>query len=130
MDAGAHPHELVRTYLRAAPRAIMANCLCKPAKFAAVLPSGCPPQPPDYATVASGEVGEDVHVDTAQLDSDYVDWISKVETELADVCGLDGEAPRMATGRAAGPRFALKPTLGHVGAPLPRTSPEALRPVG
>ena len=43
--------------------------------------------------------------------------------ELADVCGLNGEARRLATGRANRPRFALKPALGLIGSPLPRASP-------
>ena len=113
----------MRIYLRAEPRAIMANCFCKPAKFGAVLPAGCLPEPPNYATVASREVDGAMHIVAAQFDASYVEWIGKVETELADVCGLDGEARKMATGRAAGPRFALKPALGHVGSPLPRASP-------
>ena len=83
----------------------MANCFCKPAKFGAVLPVGCLPQPPDYATVASREVDGAVHGDVTQLDASYIDWIGKIEIELADVCGLDGETRRLATGRAAGPRF-------------------------
>ena len=63
LDAGAHPHEPVRIYLRTALRAILANCLCKPTKFSAVLPAGCLPQAPDYSAVARSEA--DVATDSS-----------------------------------------------------------------
>ena len=57
-----------------------------------------------------------------RLDGDFVILVRMVEDELADICGLEGEAREAATGRATGPRFALKPALGQVASLQPRVS--------
>ena len=122
IDEGSRPHTPVRLYLRAAPRAIMTNCFCKPTKFGAVLPAGCLPEPPDYCAIAPGQGSVPRHGGGERINADYVAWMSKVEAELADLCGLESKAREAATGRATGPRFALKPALGQVGSHLPRVS--------
>ena len=122
VDEGSHPHTPVRLYLRAAPRAIMIRCLCKPTMFGADLPAGCLPAPPDYTAVAPAQGDVPSPDSNGRFHADFVTWVRKVEDELADICGLEGTAREAATGRGAGPRFALKPALGQVASPLPRVS--------
>ena len=122
IDEGSHPHTPVRLYLRAAPRSIMIRCLCKPTKFGAVLPAGCLPEPPDYLAIAPQQGCVPSPDCSGRFNADFVTWVCKVEDELAGICGLEGKAREAATGRAAGPRFALKPALGQVASLLPRVS--------
>ena len=122
IDEGSYPHAPVRLYLRAAPRAIMIKCLCKPTKFGAALPAGCLPEPPDYSAIAPGQGSVPSLGSSGRFNADFVAWVRKVEDELADICGLEGKAREAATGRATGPRFAFKPALGQVGSRLPRVS--------
>ena len=122
IDEGSHPHTPARLYLRSAPRSIKIRSLCKPTALGAVLPAGCLPEPSDYSMIAP--MTEDVQLleRGERLDGDFVILVRMVEDELADICGLEGEAREAATGRATGPRFALKPALGQVASLQPRVS--------
>ena len=88
VDEGSHPHTPVRLYLRAAPRAIMIRCLCKPTMFGADLPAGCLPAPPDYTAVAPAQGDVPSPDSNGRFHADFVTWVRKVEDELADICGL------------------------------------------
>ena len=122
IDVGSHPHSPTRLFLRAALRKIMIRSLCKPAEFSAMLPAGCPPAPPDYSQIAP-ELAYNSHSDDCdRLNVDFVEWVRRVEYELADICGLEGRTRDAACCRCEGQRFAMKPAMGRVASQLPRVS--------
>ena len=120
MDFGMQPHCPVRLYLKASPRALTVRCLVAPTKFGAVLPSGCANKPLDYAEVVRhGQAGA---ATVESINQSCGKWLDMVESELADVMCFDQYQRRRASGRANGPRFAMKPALGTVGSPLAKVS--------
>ena len=82
-------------------------------KFASMLPAGCAPRAGDYSNVIS--LHGTVVATSDNLNHGYEAWISRVEDELADVCSLDTNLRRRATGRAQGPAFVLRTAMGQVG---------------
>ena len=119
-DSGTSPHSAVRLLLRAAPRSHKMRCLAAPYKFGAHMPQGCAPLPMSYEDVVGFDVSPSVT--SENLDESFNRLISRVEGELADVCGLSGKDREKACCRAQGPRFVFRPALGPVGSPTPRVS--------
>ena len=84
------------------------------------MPEGCLPQPPAYHQVVDPHRHPAVIME--HLDSSFEHWMSGIEDELADICGLTGDDRAKATCRADGQMFVWRAALGKVGSPFPRSS--------
>jgi hypothetical protein len=113
-DAGFHPHSPARLFLQGRVRSIMKRAIVAPRRFDAYCPAGCLKDPSRFGQLLLDEC---IDIDAAAKNA-----FDCAEAELIDLCGLDGKDAVMASGRARGPRFVMKPALGIPGSSYSRCS--------
>ena len=86
-DTGSEPHSAVRMWLKGKPRRDVVRKLAEPAKAGAILPAGCLPEGvgEGWGGMAVMDRPEEITVDN--LNDAFVDWVTKVEDQLAGVVG-------------------------------------------
>ena len=121
-DAGFNPHSPVRLWIRGMARDLKIRVLLPPKKIHAMLPKGC-------LNESHSQGWEDVvSLDDPELwsqdllNTDFIKWIVKAESDVADILSLDeGERARM-NSRSKGHRFSIQPALGRPGSKCPKVS--------
>ena len=102
-DAGCKPHRPVRLYLKAKSRALSVRMMKGMETLPAVLPHG-PPKKWDY---------NDTEVANLSLDQKYSVFITRLEEEVAGLKPMSEEEKAAMSGRAEGPKFAMRCPLGN-----------------
>ncbi len=122
-DAAFKPHSPVRLLLRGSPRCIMVRGLRRPRGFQAVLPHGPPEEPPlasdtPHVTPEAPEAPPD----DVDVDAEYAELISRVESELSKISGHDSHEASAHAGRAKGLSFTWRNACGRVATAPPRAT--------
>ena len=122
-DALCKPHSPARLLLRGSPRCVMVRGLKRPRGFGAVLPHG-PPVAPSAICADEGTAIDvpDVDVD---IDAEYCQFISCVETALSAIAGHDIKETAAHAGRAHGLSFGWRNACGFLATQPSRSTPAA-----
>ena len=107
-DGIFYPHNPVRMYLRAAPRAMMVRTLVSPGSFQATLPFGPATLQQHDGLSSAKDIGRNGENGQCEIQTEAIKLVELMEDQLIGIAGLDGKEADNHRGRVQGPKVVMK----------------------